>query len=102
MDENRSNPALTGSTVSSRLKLEELRIPPALLEQLGVGSTLQNTAVFEDEDAIRHPDSREAMRNEDRRRLFGGLLNREKDLRLRFGIKAAVGSSRITSSAFRI
>src|SRR6516225_9306662 len=55
------------SAVAGRLQLEHLRVSSANVEKLFVAPLLGNNPIFEDQDSICHFDSREAMRNQERR-----------------------------------
>jgi len=49
------------------LKLMQARIDTALLKQLVLRATLDNSAFLENNDAAGRPDSRETVRNDDGR-----------------------------------
>src|ERR1051326_3073237 len=55
------------STISLRLQPEQLRIKPAVQEQLIVRPLLCNGSLPQDNDAIGHAHGRAAMRSEERR-----------------------------------
>ena len=68
------------SAVSSSLQVEELRVEPAKLEQLLVAPFLEQSAVLEDQDPVRHPHRAEAVADEDRHTPHGELREALKHL----------------------
>src|SRR5690606_3559731 len=52
--------------IASRLKLEQPRIPPALLDELVMRALLDDPPLIHDDDPVRAPHRREAVRDQDR------------------------------------
>src|SRR5437660_12457934 len=57
----------TASAIGRGLEIEQLRVPAAELQELFVRARLDQTALLEDQDAVRLAHRRKAMRDEDRR-----------------------------------
>jgi hypothetical protein len=52
------------SAVMCRLQLKHFRVTPPASQKLVVRALLGNSAIFQDQDAIRHFDGRESVRNQ--------------------------------------
>src|SRR5689334_2003601 len=76
----------TASAVALGLEVEEGGVAAALGDELIVGAALDDVAVVEHDDLVRHADGREPVRDDDRDLVVRELAEALEDLDLGLGV----------------